>query len=56
MLSEEAKKVRREYDRQYRITHREQIKENNRRYWERKAARMKAEQEAQNATGKNENN
>lgn len=43
MLSEAAKQARRDYDKKYRETHREQIKENKRRYWERKAARIAAE-------------
>lgn len=45
-MTEEAKKARREYERKYRETHKEQIKENRRRYWERKGAQMAAEREA----------
>lgn len=35
-LSEQAKQKRSEYYKRYYQTHKEQIKENNRRYWERK--------------------
>ncbi len=39
-LSEAAIKARREYHKHYRQTHKEQIEENRRRYWERKAIKM----------------
>lgn len=35
-LSEQAKQVRRDYFKRYYQEHKEQIKENHRRYWERK--------------------
>lgn len=37
-LSDEAKAARREYYREYRATHKEQIAKNKARYWERKGA------------------
>lgn len=42
-MTEAAKIARREYERKYRETHKEQIKENRRRYWERKGAQLAAE-------------
>ena len=47
-MSEAARKAQREYHRKYRETHKEQIKENRRRYWERKAAAFNAESEGEN--------
>lgn len=44
-LSAAAREARRAYHRKYRETHKEQIKENERRYWERKAAAALEEQE-----------
>lgn len=40
-LSEAARAAQREYYRQYRNTHKEQLKENRRRYWEKKAEQIK---------------
>lgn len=40
-LSEEAKEARREYYRNYRKTHKEQIEESRRAYWERQAEKQK---------------
>ena len=54
-MTEAAKEARRAYDREYRRTHREQIKENNRRYWERKAARL-AQQNGGKENGTTEKN
>ena len=42
-LSEAARAAQREYHRQYRRKHKEQIEENRRRYWEKKGATMGAE-------------
>ena len=58
-MTEEAKKARREYERKYRETHKEQIKENRRRYWERKGAQlaaMEAAKDEQTETDKPECN
>ena len=38
-LSREAEQTRREYYREYRRKNRARIRDNNRKYWERKAAR-----------------
>lgn len=43
-MDEKAKAVRREYYRRYRAAHPEKVREQNRRYWERKAAKLRAEQ------------
>ena len=51
MLSEEARQAKLEYYRAYRANNREKIKESNRKYWENRAAKIAAEQEANN--GKN---
>lgn len=54
-MNEEAKELRRAYYKRWRANNKERIKENNRRYWERKAAKAAkppaAEQEATNARG-----
>lgn len=42
-MTEEAKEARREYHRRYRAAHPEKVREQNRKYWERRAARLKAE-------------
>ncbi len=44
-LEERAKIARREYYREYRARHPEKVKEQNRRYWERRAERLAAERE-----------
>ena len=47
-LEERAKEERREYFRQWRAKNKDKVRENNRRYWERRAARAaetKREQE-----------
>lgn len=46
-LSEAAREAQREYHRRYRKTHKEQIKENRRRYWERKAAQMQPAEDSE---------
>lgn len=38
-LDERAAEVRREYYRQWRAKNKDKVRENNRRYWERKAAK-----------------
>ena len=38
-MNEEAKKARREYYRKYRASHPDKVREQNKRYWERRAAR-----------------
>lgn len=40
-LSEEARRIRNAYHRQYYATHKEQCEENKRKYWERKAKKAK---------------
>lgn len=45
-MNEKAKAARREYFRQYRAAHPEKVREQNRKYWERRAARLEAEQAA----------
>lgn len=45
-MTEQAKEARRAYDREYRKTHKAQIAENRRRYWERRGARLAAERKA----------
>ena len=49
-LSEAAREARREYNREYRRTHKAQLEENRRKYWERKAAKMKEEKNEQAKT------
>lgn len=49
-LSEEARQAKLEYYRAYRANNREKIKESNRRYWENRAAKIAAEQEANNGS------
>ncbi len=45
-LTERAKEERREYSRQWRAKNKDKVRENNRRYWERRAAKKaEAEQE-----------
>ena len=44
-LTEEAKEVKREYYRAYRAKNRDKMREANRRYWERKAAKRKKKEE-----------
>ena len=46
-LSNEAREVRREYNRQYYAKHKDAAKERKRRYWERMAQRMIEQKEAQ---------
>ncbi len=41
-MTEEAKKARREYQRQRRAKNRDKVREANRRYWERKAEELQA--------------
>lgn len=43
--SEAARNAQREYYKKYRQTHKAQLKEHRRRYWERKALKEKEEQE-----------
>lgn len=43
-MDEKAKTARREYYRRYRAAHPEKVREQNRKYWERKAARLEVEQ------------
>lgn len=46
-LAERAREERREYFRQWRAKNKDKVRENNRRYWERRAAKKaQAEQEA----------
>ena len=45
-LNERAAEERREYYRQWRAKNKDKVRENNRRYWERKAAKKEAAQEA----------
>lgn len=40
-LSEEAKKLKKEYFRKWRANNKDKVKEYNKRYWERKAAEAK---------------
>ena len=47
MMSQEAKKSRNEYYRRWRAANPEKVKEKNRRYWERRAAREKENQNEQ---------
>lgn len=42
-LSPQAKEARKQYQKQWRATHKDAIRERNRRYWERRAARIAAE-------------
>ena len=42
-LSKQALDARREYQRQWRAANPDKVRERNRRYWERRAARMAAE-------------
>lgn len=42
-LSEEARKQRAEYYRKYRAEHKEEIRESNRKYWEKRAAKARGE-------------
>jgi len=41
-MNEQAKKARREYQRQWRAKNRDKVREANRRYWERKAEELQA--------------
>ena len=44
-LSEKAKQIRREYFRKYYQAHKAEIKERNRKYWERKALQVKCNED-----------
>lgn len=43
-MSESAREARNRYYREYRAKHPEKVKEQNRKYWERRATRLEAEQ------------
>ena len=45
-LEERAKEERREYFRQWRAKNRDKVRESNRRYWEKRAAKKVAEEKA----------
>lgn len=45
VMSNEAKEAKNQYHREYYRTHKEQKQAANRRYWERRAARLRAEKE-----------
>lgn len=47
-LHEEAVKMRREYQREWRRKNKDKVSANNRRYWERKALARKAEEQEAN--------
>lgn len=47
MLSEDAKKLKREYKRKWREKNREHIRNYDKQYWERKAAEVKRLEEAE---------
>ena len=47
-MSEAAREAQREYHRKYRKTHKDQLRETRRRYWERKAAERNTGSEADN--------
>ena len=53
-LQEMARLERNRYQREYRAKHPEKTRETNRRYWERRAARMAAEREAANSENAND--
>lgn len=44
ILEERAKEERREYFRQWRAKNRDKVRENNRRYWEKRAAKKATEE------------
>lgn len=45
-MEEQARKAQREYLREWRKRNPEKVRENNRKYWQRRAARLAAEKEA----------
>ena len=53
IMDEKAKEARRAYYREYRAKHPEKVREQNRRYWARRAAREAAEREVGNAPHEN---
>ena len=46
-MEQQATEARREYYRQYRAKHPDKVREQNRRYWIRRAAKLAAEREGQ---------
>lgn len=49
-LSEEAKAVRREYARRWRAANKEKVRANNKKYWERRAEKVRCEANAETIT------
>lgn len=50
-LSEAARRAKNEYARKWAATHKESRKESNRKYWEKRAAKLAAEREKQKKEG-----